>query len=532
MKKSRMILYIVFMAAFFSWPLTLCGQGYSELMPEKSVWSFVNAKPAANWTTQFPLRGGKMCVGELHTDRLWPLSMPCAWMTTKLTLPADYKPGNLYLLYRYDDHAAFFVNGAPVYQCLGMCTGNQIKRIRNPLVPGDNFIAAFCENLRGDGYVLAVLLTDNQPALDADSILPSDGTWSYTFDNPGARWTTQSPLPRSKTIVGPISKNNVWSGQYKNVWMTRTVNLPMTYVPEEMIVEYNIDDNIWVYVNGVEVLQEGTTEGSWRLARDVKNPLKPGKNIIAVRAENIESYSYVGVDIYTRQFTEEDKQNPMKNISRPPAPRGGEEEESPVENLTEAEKQILRAMACFKIGQDKTALTALEKVAEENPKDAQANCVLGLYTLLKTKKRSAAFEYFQKAVKASAKDPTLLNNYAIAALENKKFDSALQAWERLAKLEKPPFQLTQNVGTLMALLQQKRVTMKDAEQTRLVDLYVKVSTGQTAQYDESLGFLLMPVKGSVAARAEYDAVFQQEMKRGKETLQGQPYELKWHTFTK
>ncbi len=537
MKKRRLVLCFAFLAVFAASPATLWGQQRRDILSSKTAWTFVNVKPAKNWTMQYPLPKSQICIGEVNTRKQWPKSAPYVWLTTKLSLPEDYKKGNLFLSFAHDDGIMVFVNGTLVYQCVGLGGDSwgdhtRTKRIPNLLVPGDNIIAVFCENNGGEGFVRVTLQTDDAPYLDFQSILVPDGRWSYTLTDPGDQWITKFPLPRGKVATTPFStsKPNVWPWGTRFIWATRIVTLPDDYAPEEMILEYTIDDAIELYINGVRVLQAGRNEW-WQLVRNAKNTLKPGKNIIAVRGENFGRDGRLGIDIYVMKFSEASKKNPFENMQRPPLENEGEVDEPPVE-LTEIEKQIVRAMDCFKVQQEKLAIAALEKVVSEDEKDYQANCILGTYYLLKSKKRADAFKYFQKAANANAKSVAVLNNYGVAALENKKFDSALQAWERLAKLQNPPMELAQNVATVMYLINQKRMVLKEAEQVRLVDLYIAVCANRNIERDVNLGFMLMPLKEGTGARPDCDEAFRQEFKRGKETIQARPYELRWHSFLK
>ncbi len=535
MQRSLTILFLSFLTAFFLGQSSAFGE-YRELLPEKSAWTFVTVKPAKNWTTQSPLPKSQICVGEIHTDRQWPKKAPNVWMTTKLTLPKDYTPGNLLLRYRHDDNMMVFINGELVYQALGYTYSEGIvtytRRIPNHLIPGENIIAAYVENEESDGFASVSLLEDGEPPLDWELITPPTGKWSYTYDNPGDRWVEKFPLPKSKLAFGTFNTKKLWPHNTENIWMTQVVMLPPNYVPEGMHVQFVADDFLWLYINGTLVLDK-VSSFQWTTDRNMQNPLRPGKNIIAARGFNWRpGDGILGVDIFISKSSEESKKNPFENMRRPPRENEEEEDAQPQVELTEIEKQIVRAMDCFKIQQEKLAVAALEKVVAEDEKDYQANCILGTYHLLKSKKRADALKYFQKAVKANPKDPSVLNNYGVAAAENKKFDVALQAWGQLAKVENPPMELAQNIGTMLDLINKKRVAMKEAEVTRLVDLYTTVCTTQHLDHDIDLGFMLMPLKEGVGARPDCDTAFQQEMKRGKETLQGQPYELKWHAFVK
>lgn len=229
-------------------------QQRTAILSDKAVWSYVFAKPTVkNWTMQYPLPKGGYNVGEMHTNKNWQKNKPNVWMTAKVTLPADYKPGNLFLQYRYDDNIAISINGKPVFQAIGYCEGtrrdlfpSREKRIPNELVPGDNFVAVYCQNTGGDGFALVTLRTDEDPPLDIKPVIPVGGNWSYTCDDPGQQWTTRFPLPKSKLSCGVFcTLADTWDRKKHKIWMTQIVTLPKDYVAEEMLVQYLSDDSIY-----------------------------------------------------------------------------------------------------------------------------------------------------------------------------------------------------------------------------------------------------------------------------------------------
>ncbi len=538
MKNLCLLMFLLVATLFLAAAVPVVAQERTEILPENVAWSYVFAKPTVkNWTTQFPLPNGQIHVGTITTGNVWPKDKPNIWATTRLTLPVDYKPGNLFLRYAHDDHIMIYINGEVVYQALGATWCEQLrvhkknKLIPNILRPGENIIAILGYNIRESGEMHVTLFTDDRPPLSIESVLQADGKWSYTCQNPGAQWVKQFPLRGGKLGSAPFSTNlgGVWPEKERNIWMTQAVTLPKDYMPEEMIVQYLSDDILWLYVNGTLVLHvnRATSAEYWVFDRDAKNTLKPGRNTIAVRCENTGGGGFVGVDIFTRKYTDADKKNPLENLERQAPPEDMAAEMAAEEKeLTETEKKIQQAMNCFKVGQDDLAVTMLEKAAEEDEKDFQANCILGIYALTKDYDRAKAFAYFQKCVKVDAKNPAVLNNYGVAAMENKKVIPALQAWERLAKLDATLPALGQNVGCLMDLMNKKRVTLQEAEQLRLVDLYIAVCTNQNRDRDPNCGFMLMPPQEGAGCRPDCDSVFVQEFKQGRTTVKCQPYEVR------
>ena len=68
--------------------------------------------------------------------------------------------------------------------------------------------------------------------------------------------------------------------------------------------------------------------------------------------------------------------------------------------------------------------------------------------------------------------------------------------------------------------------------TRLIELYILTCTNQDRDRNPDVGFLLLPFQSGVGYRPDCDSVFVQEFKRGKETVTGQPYEVRKTYFAK
>lgn len=570
MKKIFLFFCFAGIMAFIGMTASATARDTKPLLTDKSAWSFVTAKPAKNWTTQFPLPKSEFCIGEMHTEKKWPAGKPVVWMTSRVVLPEDYKPANLFIKFMYDDDIAIFINGTLIYQGIGpsqhvtkgkkrvtnwkgggqtvrydtnCVTRHYTKQIPSLLKPGENVVAVMVANVGGLGVADVTMWTDDSPLLDIQPVLAVDGKWSYTLDDPGANWETRSPLPKGKVGYSPFSTQRFWTAEKANIWMTHVVTVT-NLNPGELLVQYMCDDNMWLYINGKRVLFHQNATNDWTMKRNVENLLKPGKNIIAVRCENTNPpyQAFIGVDLFYRELAAGEQLTPALPPAEDEHPLGylrddadQQEEEEPavdLESLSETDKQILRAMECFKVGQDPLAVAALQKVVEEDANDFQANCILGNYYLTKLYKRAEAFEYFKKAAKVAGKNPAVLNNYGVAAIENKEFASALKAWQRLEKIDATPMEFAQNVACLMDLMNQKRVTLKEAEQLQLVDLYIRVCAGTNRERDVNCGFLLMPLGEGVGNRPDCEAAFVQEIKVGRGVSKGKPYEVKRTYFMK
>ena len=544
MKTIRNILIFLVFFAFF--PSSVFAER-KPLLPEKSLWSVVHDPPAAGkkWTTTYPLPKDRKVRGGLDTnDGTWPKNKRCVFMTTELVLPDDYEPGNLYAQYQHEDAIQIAINGTLVFQRRDASPHVYRKRVPNLLKPGKNIIAVYCDNHDGGrGVVNFALFMDDEPFMRDKMLFSPDHKWSYTFKNPGQNWTKTCPLPGGKMNFAPFGTNpkGEWPLQYENIWMTTVVTLPQDYKPGPLHAELTSDDNMWLYINGEEVLTRSCWVG-WDFLRNIKNPLKPGKNIIAVRCFNhVNGYGHIGLDLYLEEKKADDSDDDS-GFSMPtrrpkdPEDEGDEEDEEetpePEDDLTETEKLIVKGMNFLKQGKEKPAVEALLAAAKADPEDFQVHGILAMFYLTKNYKPATALESMQVCVKIDAKNPCVLNNFGVAAMESKKYADALKAWQRLAKNYPTLSELQQNVGFLTELVDNKLVKLKDDERQKLETLFREVCGTHDVKIDKTAGFLLMPLTEGVGADPKYAEIFVQEYKRGKEKVMGNPYEVKRAYFQK
>ena len=374
-------------------------------------------------------------------------------------------------------------------------------------------------------------------------LLPEKSLWSVVHDKPAIKnWTTTYPLPKDKKVRGKLdTEDGTWPSAKKYVYMTSELILPDDYEPGNLYARYLHDDSIQIAINGTMVVQRvGAGVGHYFAAltftKRVPSLLKPGKNIIAARGFSTpHAYGILGLDLYLeeKKAGEEDDDSGFSMPDRRPRDVEDEDEDEESEDdLTEAEKLIVKGMNFLKEKKEKPAVEALVAAAKEDKADFQANCILGMLYLTKLYKPAVAMEYMQACVKIDAQNPCVLNNYGVAAMETKKYTDALKAWRQLAKNYPTLSELQQNVGFLTELVDNNMVKLKDDERAKLEALYREVCGAANVNIDKTAGFLLMPLHDGVGANPDYAEIFVQEYKRGKEKVTGNPYEVKRTYFQK
>ena len=513
------------------------------LLPEKALWSVVHDRPAVkNWTTTYPLPKDRKVRGGPDTeDGTWLPNKRFVYMTAELMLPEDYEPGNLTMQYRHDDAVQIAINGVMVFQRRDAGVHVYRKRVPNLLKPGKNVIAVYCDNHDGGrGMVNFALFTDDEPFMRDKMLFSLEQKWSYTFKNPGPNWAVTNPLLGGKVNTAPFGTNSKgeWPSQHEYIWMTTVVTLPPDYKPGPLHAEFTSDDHMWLTINGEEVFARGAWV-NWEFMKNVKNPLKPGRNIIAVRGFNhAHGYGHVGLDLYLEEKKADDSKVDSGFSMPERRPRDTEDEDEDEEeavsekDLTEAEKLIVKGMKLLKEKKEKPGVEALQAAVKADKEDFQASYLLGMFYLTKGYKSAAAMECMQACVKMAPQHPGVLNNYGVAAMETKKFADALKAWQKLAKDYPTLPELPQNVGFLTALVDNNMVKLKDDERVKLETLFREVCASADAKVDKTAGFVLMPLYDGVGADPDYAEIFVQTFKRGRENVTGNPYEVKRTFFQK
>ena len=121
-----------------------------------------------------------------------------------------------------------------------------------------------------------------------------DAVWSASTKKPADGWNAVFPLPDgtdTKLGLGNIpfleKHNPGWDSNLdKDVWTTTQLDLPDDYKPSPLYARLIFDDDVEMYINGQLVYQSKEFLKKYRLIELNVNPLKPGKNVIALHGSN------------------------------------------------------------------------------------------------------------------------------------------------------------------------------------------------------------------------------------------------------
>lgn len=132
---------------------------------------------------------------------------------------------------------------------------------------------------------------------------------SYTEKQPAAGWEkpgfNDASWEKGLAAFGTPEMPNLsteWNS--KDIWVRRTFDLSQDYIDETVILEYSHDDIFELYINGVEVVK---TDYTWKnnvlkeLSTNVKETLKPGKNVIAAHCHNRVGGGYVDFGLFVKK---------------------------------------------------------------------------------------------------------------------------------------------------------------------------------------------------------------------------------------
>lgn len=107
-----------------------------------------------------------------------------------------------------------------------------------------------------------------------------------------AAWGTPGEYP---------SVNNKWTGDDKDIYVRRNVDLTNDDLGKDLWVKFSHDDVFELYINGKKIVSTGLTwkQGEeQKLTAEQKALLKPGKNVIAAHCHNTNGGSYIDFGLY------------------------------------------------------------------------------------------------------------------------------------------------------------------------------------------------------------------------------------------
>ncbi len=128
-----------------------------------------------------------------------------------------------------------------------------------------------------------------------------------TFDD--TSWLTQQGAFGSAGEYPHV--NTPWTGNNKDIYVRRTMNLTAADLAKDLYIVYSHDDVFDLYINGVKVVQTGLTwlQGeTMHIDGTMKQYLKEGTNIISAHCHNTTGGSYVDFGIY------ENTMKPLPNV--------------------------------------------------------------------------------------------------------------------------------------------------------------------------------------------------------------------------
>lgn len=150
--------------------------------------------------------------------------------------------------------------------------------------------------IRVDGNPYRFMGMEDIPLLPIVSTGESN-TWTgkYTFTKPAAGWEkpdfNDSQWKEGKAPFGSeeeITSKTRWE-KTPDIWVRREINLEEDLAGKTVFLEYSHDDDVEIYINGIEVVNTGNAckkNVALTLEESVKQSLKKGKNIITAHCHD------------------------------------------------------------------------------------------------------------------------------------------------------------------------------------------------------------------------------------------------------
>ncbi|MDR2361397.1 MAG: DUF4965 domain-containing protein [Prevotellaceae bacterium] len=119
---------------------------------------------------------------------------------------------------------------------------------------------------------------------------------AYTFTQPPAGWEqpkfNDAKWKKGTSAFGTRHQTAVrtpWRAPVRDIWVRREINLSAEDLAKPLYLQYSHDDDVFIYVNGVEIVNTGNAcaeDRTLRLPEKATQALKPGKNVLAAHCIN------------------------------------------------------------------------------------------------------------------------------------------------------------------------------------------------------------------------------------------------------
>lgn len=159
---------------------------------------------------------------------------------------------------------------------------------------GTNF--SFVGAVKVDGEVYRFMGTEETPLV---TVVPTSeqGNWTgkYTTTKPSGDWTKMEFNDSSwkegpaafGTLKDEVTAKTNWGTEF--IWVRRIIDLQEDLTGKKVYLEYSHDDDVIIYINGIEVVNSGNSckkNALQLLPEEVLSSLKKGKNIITAYCHN------------------------------------------------------------------------------------------------------------------------------------------------------------------------------------------------------------------------------------------------------
>jgi len=133
--------------------------------------------------------------------------------------------------------------------------------------------------------------------------------WTYAVETPADGWMNRYPISEGAKksqapfghVPGTGKSGTAWNTD--RIWMTRELILPENYEPKSLYARVFYDEDIEVFINGEKVFFASGFVKDYHLRFLSNNPLKPGRNIVAVHC--LHGSGGKGVDLGLYEMKEE-----------------------------------------------------------------------------------------------------------------------------------------------------------------------------------------------------------------------------------
>jgi S1-C subfamily serine protease len=154
---------------------------------------------------------------------------------------------------------------------------------------------------------------------------------------------------------------------------------------------------------------------------------------------------------------------------------------------------LVEGLRLLESNQGDKARVKLEEASKADPWGIEADFFLGLGHALIARDAKKAKKHFMECTRREPKDAASLNNLALAEVRLHEYQKAIAQWRVALSVAPASVEITHNLGRLLDLAAQRRLTVPAASLKKASELHAECATATNGTSARNAGWLYMPL---------------------------------------